>query len=463
MKISKNIFRKYDIRGRENAEELNKDSLELLGKAFGVYLIDKGIKKTIVGADSRKTSKEFKEAAIKGLLSSGVDVIDVGMILTPMMHWAQHHFKVKGGLMVTASHNPKGWNGLKLSADYSKTLNQDELLSIYEMVKTNNFDSELSLGERSKEDIKDAYIKDLSDRVNIEKKFKLVVNTGNGTAGPFAGDLFRNLGCEVIEHNFEIDPDYPNYTPNPAEMDMMMDTADVVKKNNADLGIALDADGDRLGVISEKGDIVWPDIYAIFLSRLVLEESPGATLLFDVKSSKALEEEIRAHGGNPIMVPTGHTIVKQKMQENNAAMGSELSGHIFIKHRFYGHDDALFAAALLLEYLSKSEKMMSELVGTVPKYVSSPGYNAHCPDDKKFDVIEDLIAEFKDEGYEVIDIDGARVEFENGWGIARASNTTPNITLRFEANTKKRLEEIQDIFKEKLSKYSFVSEEWIAG
>lgn len=463
--ISKTIFRAYDIRGRESDEELNVDSLELLGRAYGTYLARNNIKTLVVGHDSRATSEDFHQAAIRGLISTGRNVIDLGTILTPMMYWAQYHFKTKGGMMITASHNPVGWNGAKLASDFSETLGGEDLHKIYQMIIEDDFmASEASeVGLITKESIRDLYTKDLVGRVSIKKKFTILVNTGNGTAGLFSPDLLREAGCNVIEHNTKPDSTYPNYTPNPAEVEMMEDTSKRVLEEKADLGLAFDGDGDRVGLVDEKGNVVWPDRYMIFLSRLVLEKKPGAKIIYDVKSSKALEEDIAAHGGIGIMAPTGHSKIKAVMHKEKAELAGELSGHVFFKYNYYGFDDASFAALNLLQYFSSEDKTISEFVAGTPYYVSTPTYYAETPDDKKAGVVQELVEEFKNEGYEVNEIDGAKVMFEDGWGLVRVSNTVPALTLRFEAQTQERLSELEQMFRDKLSRFEYVSQEWKAA
>ncbi|MDX1608289.1 MAG: phosphomannomutase/phosphoglucomutase [Candidatus Spechtbacterales bacterium] len=462
--INESIFREYDIRGRESEEELNTSSLELIGRAYGTYLTRRGIETVIVGNDSRATSEDFREAAIEGLLSTGRKVINIGTVMTPMMSWAQFHFNTEGGIMITASHNPKGWNGAKLADGFASTLGGEELKELYKMIKNDDFDTVVG-GELKKEDIKKEYIEDLISRVDVKKEFRVVVSTGNGTAGLFAPDLFNALGCKVIERHTEPDANFPNYTPNPADTEMMEDTGGIVLENEADFGLAFDGDGDRLGLTDEEGNVVWPDKFAIFLARLVLKNKPGAKIIYDVKSSRALAEDIEAHGGEPIMAPTGHSNIKRVMKEKGAELGAELSGHIFVKDNYYGFDDASMAAVSLIQYFSEQDKAVSRLVAETPQYVSSPGYTAATPDDKKFQVVKEMTEEFKNEGYKVVDIDGARVNFKEleGWGLVRVSNTGPNITLRFEAKTKDNLKKIEDIFREKLSRYDFVSKEWVAG
>lgn len=450
------------MRGRESENELHPAALELLGKAYGTYLERRGVKMAVIGHDSRATSSSFHEAAMRGLRSTGRSVIDLGTILTPMMYWAQHHFDTEGGMMITASHNPVGWNGVKFASGLSQTLGGDALQQLYTMIREDDF-IEREEGAVRQEDIKKEYIEDLVGRVSLERKFKIVVNTGNGTAGLFVPDLLRAAGCEVIEHNTQPDPTYPHYTPNPAEVEMMEDTARVVVANGADLGFAFDGDGDRVGLVDERGTVVSPDCYLIFLARLVLERVPGAKIIFDVKSSQALKEDIEAHGGVGIMAPTGHSKIKAVMQRENAELAGEASGHVFFKYNYYGFDDASFAALTLLEYFSKENKTISEFVASVPSYIATPTYYAQTPDDKKVHVVDELIKEFKREGYEVDETDGAKVMFEHGWGLVRVSNTVPALTLRFEAKTQEELDVIEGIFREKIGRFEEVSGEWVAG
>jgi len=464
--INKSIFRQYDIRGKEGGGELSPQIFELIGKAYGTYLTRKGIKIAVCGRDIRATSQEYQQAAIAGLLSVGIKVINLGVCLTPMMYWAQYFFKSRGGVMITASHNPKGWNGAKLASDYSQTMSGDDLQDIYKMIIESDFVEYAGPGGREETvDIREEYFEDLIGRIDIKNKFKIVVNTGNGTAGPFAPELLQRTGSEIIEHNIVVDSDYPNYTPNPSEMDMIEDTARVVLENKADLGFAFDGDGDRLGLVDETGQIIWPDQYLIFLARDLLNKKRGAKIIFDVKSSQAIADDIEKNGGEAIMTATGHTNIKRAMKKEGAQLASELSGHVYIAHNYYGFDDALFTALSLLEYFSKENKKVSQLFASIPQYVSSPGYNATCADDKKFMVVDELKKEFKKENYNVIDIDGARVEFPDlgGWGLVRASNTSGNLTLRFEAKTKDNLKKIEQIFRDKLARHDFVGKEWIAG
>jgi len=460
-KLNKYMFREYDIRGRESREELNTTTVSLIAKSYGTFLRKRNVSDAVLGHDNRETSEEFYEATKEGLLSTGVNVIVLGTILTPMMYWAQFHFKTHGGIIVSASHNPPGWNGFKLAYGHSYTLIGDEVQEIYRVADSEEFTT--GNGSFREENIKNSYVNDLLKRAKLNKKLKVVVNTGNATSSLVSPELFKKFGCDVIEHNTTLDPTYPNYPPNPARVDMMEDTAKVTVANKADVGLAIDADGDRLGVVNEKGDIIWPDRWLILLSRLVLKKNPGAKIIFDVKVSQALPEDIEKHGGVPIMWKTGHSYIKQKLHEEKAALAGEMSGHVFFVEDFYGFDDANFAALKLLEYISSQKEPLSRLIDGTPYYVSTPTLHAPCPDEVKYEVVERVAKEFKEEGYEIIDINGARVLFNDGWGLVRASGNLPVLVIRFEAKTEKRLKEIEETFRKKLGKFKEVSMDWESG
>ena len=457
--LKKTMFREYDLRGRESEDELNDESMYYIGLGFGTFLRKRNLTEVVVGHDARGTSVSFMESAIKGLLESGINVVEIGTATTPMSYWAQYFLKVKGLLMVTASHNPVGWNGVKLGTDLSYTLLTDELQEVYDIITKEEFVK--GTGTIRKVEILEEYMKDLLSKASITKKFKVLVNTGNGTAGIVAQEILKRAGCEVVEHFTNIDPAYPNYTPNPDGTAMMEDTGKQTVKNSCDLGFAFDGDADRLGLVDEKGEIVWPDRYIILLSRLILAKKPGAKIIFDVKVSEALPEDITAHGGTPIMWKTGHSYIKSKLAEEKAEMAGEMSGHIFFVHDYYGFDDGVFAALKMLEYLSTQDKPLSEVIKDTPYYISTPTIQVEAGDENKYKVVEQLTQEFKDEGYRVVDINGARVYHENGgWGLVRASSNTPTLVLRFEARTQEDLEIIQKIFRDKLEKFEFVSKNW---
>lgn len=458
--LKRTMFREYDIRGRESDDELNDNSIYYIGRGFGKFLINRNIEEVVVGHDARGTSESFHANVIKGLVESGLNVIDIGTITTPIGYWAQHHLKVKGLVVVTASHNPVGWNGVKLGSDLSYTLLTADLQELYDTIVKEDFVTPKISGTVRKENVVDQYIKDLLSRANITKKFKILVNTGNGTAGPIYVKALKKAGQDVVEHFTNVDPTYPNYTPNPDGTQMMEDTGKQTVTNKCDFGFAFDGDGDRLGMVDEKGDTVWPDRYIILLSRLVLLKNPGAKIVFDVKVSEALPEDITKHGGKPIMWKSGHSYIKAKLVEEGAAMAGEMSGHIFFVDDYYGFDDGLFASFKMLEYLSKQNKPLSQIVEGTPYYTSTPTIQVKTTDEDKYRVVEAITKEFKDEGYKVIDINGARVYIDGGWGLVRASSNTPTLVLRFEAKTNEQLEKIKAIFKQKLGKFPEVSQEW---
>lgn len=470
--LAKTMFREYDLRGQVNESELNPATMEIICRAYAAMLSRKNINKVILGYDYRSYSEKLAKAALKGLTESGVEVVYLGMILTPMMYSAQYHFKSEGGVMITASHNPNGWSGVKLALGYSRTLGPEEIKELYELTVSENFVS----GKETvrKEDFLETYKKDLLSRVSIKKKLsaqgrwasgpKVVVNTGNGTAGPIVPKILKAAGIEVVELMTELNWNFPRYSPNPAKEKMMEDTGRHVVETNSDLGIAIDADGDRLGVTDEKGNNIWPDRYMIPLSRQVLTEYPASKIIFDVKSTQALSDDIKTHGGIPIMWKTGHSYIKAKLWEEKAPLAGEMSGHIFYgPPLYYGFDDASFAALKLIEFLAQGSKPFSEIMHDIPSYISTPSLQASCPDEEKYKVVEKLTEEFKKDGYEVLEISGARVNFPNGWGLIRASSNLPVLGLRFEAKTQEELEKIEKVFRDKLSKYPQVDIKWESG
>lgn len=456
--LKKTMFREYDIRGRVDDEELNTKSAEVIGRAFGTFLHERGVTDLVVGYDSRFGSVEIKDGLVTGLRSTGCNVIMIGMCLTPMMYWAQYHFKVKGGAMITGSHNPKGWNGLKLACDLSRTLGGEEIRQVYDLCERGNFAA--GRGDYTEASIDQDYAADLIGRVRMGRRLKVVIDTGNGTAGAFAPAIFREAGLEVVEQFTELDPDFPNHEPDPARTDAIEALGERVRAEKADMGFGFDGDGDRFGLVDENGDVIWPDRYMILMSRQVLEKSPGGKIIFDVKCSQALEEDIAAHGGEPIMWKTGHSHIKRKLHEVKGQLAGEMSGHIFFVENYYGFDDGVYAALRFAEYVSQLEGKLSEIIGTTPYYVSSPAIHTHCADEVKYDVVDKLTADLKNDFDRVIDINGARVVFEDGWGLVRASSNLPELVLRFEAKTPERLQEIKDTFRRYLDKYPEIDKKW---
>ncbi len=456
--LKQTMFREYDIRGRVTDEELNATSAEWIGRGFGTFLARRGIDDMVVGYDCRFGSVEIKDGLVAGLRATGRNVIMVGMCLTPMMYWSQYRFEVRGGAMVTGSHNPKGWNGLKLAAGLSSTLVADEIRELYDLIAREDF--ERGRGDYSEVTIFDDYAVDLTSRVRVVRPLKVVIDTGNGTAGAFAPRVFRDAGLTVVEQFTELDPDFPNHEPDPARTDTVEALGKRVRAEGADLGLAFDGDGDRFGVVDEKGDVIWPDRYLILLSRQVLERAPGGKIVFDVKCSQALEDDIRAHGGKPIMWRTGHSHIKAKLQEEKAVLAGEMSGHVFFVENYYGFDDGIYAALRFVEYVSGRREPLSTIMAGTPSYLSTPAISVKCADEVKYGVVEKLVADLKRDFDRVIDINGARVVFDDGWGLVRASSNLPELVLRFEAKTPERLAEIKQTFRRYLERYPEIDRHW---
>ncbi len=453
------MFREYDIRGRETADELSPDAVRAIGRGYVEFLRRRGIETLVVGRDSRATSNELALALIEGLLSTGRAVIDIGLSTTPMVYWAQYHFQALGAASVTASHNPAGWNGVKLAVGYSITTNRAEIEELYQIISSDSATS--GSGSIRNAEIADPYTADLLSRVRIRNTPRVLLNTGNGTAGFIAPRMLREAGCEVVELHTRMDPTFPHYPANPAIVEMMEDTGEHVRKVQAAIGVALDADADRLGITDELGCTVMPDIFMIPAVREYLRREPGSKIVFDVKCSQALVDVIRQEGGVPVMCKTGHSFVKGTLRKEQAKLAIEASGHIFIGDNYYGFDDAIFAALRLLDLLEGQP--LSQALSDVPKYYSTPVYNAACSDLLKYQITDELVARLKREGYKVNDINGARVEFDDGWGLVRASSNLPQLVLRFEAKTPERLAEIEAMFRGLLSEYDAVSQKWETG
>ena len=460
MQLKRTMFREYDIRGKEADDELNVTSMYHIARGFGVMLKQKGIESAIAGHDARATSESFHAAALHGLTDSGVEVIDIDTVTTPMGYWAQYHFHVKGLCMVTASHNPAGWNGVKLGTGLSQTLLPSDVQELHGIIEKEDYRKKGAIGGIRQENIAEAYMEDLVTRVHLHRPLKVLVNTGNGTAGKFAPEILRRAGVAVVEHLTNIDPSYPHYTANPDGTAMMEDTGKQVVKNSCDIGLAFDGDGDRLGVVDEKGATVWPERYLMLLARSALEKQAGAKIIFDVKVSEALPEYIKAHGGIPIMARTGHSYIRAKLIEEGAALAGEGSGHIFYAQDYYSFDDAFFAALKLLEHVSKQQETLSESIAETPHYFITPTIQVATTDEEKYSIVERLTEEFKQDGHRVIDINGARVYMEDGWGLVRASSNTPTLVLRFEAKTEAGLEKIKEAFRQKLSAFPSLSQDW---
>lgn len=455
--LNQNIFRAYDIRGiahNPNSSpnpDLTPETVELIGKASGTYLKRHHGTRIAVAHDCRLSNPELSDAFIKGLREAGCDVTLIGMVPTPILYFAVCKFEFDGGACITASHNPKEYNGIKLVGKDAHSICGDELQEVYKLAQEN--DLETGSGSLEELDVFPAYTEHLTELLHLEKPLKVVIDSGNGAAGPYVKTFFSALGCEVTDLYSEPDGSFPNHPANPEELENMQDLITEVKAQNADLGIGFDGDGDRVGVVDEKGHHYNADLLLLLLARDLLTRLPESKIVFDVKVSQVLIDDIRNHGGEPVMQKTGHSFIESKMHEISAPLGGEISGHMFFAENYYGFDDAFLAAGKLLEILSKSQTPFSELFADVPQTASTPEIKCACPDDKKFQIVKELTAHFTSK-YDCITIDGVRINFdEKSWGAVRCSNTSPNLTIRFEAGNKERLHEIIDIMLTELKKY----------
>jgi phosphomannomutase/phosphoglucomutase len=400
----------------------------------------------VVGRDGRLSSKAFEEALIEGLISTGCDIVNIGLCPTPVYYFSIFHLDKDGGMMVTGSHNPAEFNGFKVSAGKS-TIFGEEIQNLRRLIEKGEFVA--GKGTLSKKEIIRPYQNYIEKNIHIQKKMRVVIDAGNGTAGVVAGSLLRNLGCEVEELYCEVDGRFPNHFPDPTIPANLKDLINRVKKIEAEVGIGYDGDADRIGVVDDQGNVIWGDQLMILFSREILKYEKGASFVAEVKCSQILFDDIEKHGGKAIMWRTGHSLIKEKMREEKAALGGEMSGHIFFADRYFGYDDAIYASCRLIELLSKTEKKLSQLLSDVPKTFITPEIRVDCPDEIKFKVVE-TVRETLKKDYPVIDVDGVRVRFEDGWGLVRASNTQPALVLRFEALTEKRLAIIKKLVEDKV-------------
>ncbi len=448
--LNTQIFRKYDIRGVVE-EDLTDHVVKNIGLAFGTYLRKQDMKKVAIGGDCRLSSDRFREIIAKSLVATGCQVIDVGTVPTPVLYFAIEHLETDGGIMITGSHNPPEYNGFKLCVG-SFSIYGEEIQKIREIIEKNIYFNAEGSFEKYNNIIKE-YQDYLVENLNVEKKLKVVVDSGNATAGPVAPDIFRRLGCEVTSIYEEMDGTFPNHHPDPTVPEYIEDLIKTVKEENADVGFGFDGDSDRIGVVDEKGNIIWGDQILDIFAREVLKENPGIPVIADVKSSKTLFDDVKKHGGEPVMWKTGHSLIKKRMREIDGLVGGEMSGHMFFKDRYFGFDDAIYAAGRFLEILSKTDTTASRLLKDVPKMYSTPEIRKDCPEDIKFEAVEKIKNYFQKKNYDINDIDGVRITFEDGWGLVRASNTQAVIVLRFEAESEERLNEIRDLIMEQVNKY----------
>lgn len=434
----KTIFKKYDVRGVYGTE-LYDEGAEAIGKAFGTYIQEKGEKRTVVGMDNRTSSPAIKQKVVAGLLSTGVDVVDLELVTTPIFYFATEDLNIPAGMMVTASHNPAEYNGLKIQFK-DGTLYGEELLKIRDMAVSGSFKT--GTGTLTHHSPAWRYFEMITGKIKLERKLKVVIDAGNGTAGLFAPALFEKLGCDVIPLYCDSDPSFPNHFPDPTREANMMDLVRTVKEQKADLGLGFDGDGDRLGVVDEKGNIIWGDMMMILFWREILPQYPGADVIIEVKCSDLLVREVEKLGGKPFFYKTGHSLIKAKMKEIGAVFTGEMSGHMFFADEYYGFDDAFYAAGRLLRIVSRSDKTLSQLLADVPKAFITPELRVSCPEQEKEKYVQKAKADLQTNANNIIDVDGVRACFDDGWGLVRASNTGPELIVRCEGRTQEACDRI---------------------
>src|SRR6266852_2627539 len=448
------IFRAYDVRGKVGIDVLPEVFAEV-GRAYGTLVRRRGGHTVAVGMDNRTTSPSLKEAFAQGMLSTGLDVVDIGVNHTPLLYFAVAHWRLDGGATVTGSHNPVTDNGVKMVHAEAAPLREEEIQGLLATIRAGDF--ERGRGTRTARSPREDYFTAITERVKLARKLRVVVDAGNGIAGSFAPALLRRLGCEVTELYCESDGTFPNHLPDPEMEENVRDLVAKVVEIRADVGIAYDGDADRMGVIDDRGRRHEADLILALLARDLLTRHPGAKILFDVKCSQVLVDDVRAHGGQPVMWKTGHSHLKRKMREDGILLGGEVSGHMFFAENWYGVDDGILASCKFLELVAGSGGPISRLFATVPHLRATPELKAPCPDGEKFRVVAEATRELK-RRYETIDIDGARVIFPGrGWGLVRASNTNPSLTLRFEARTDAEIEEMKREIYDVLRRYPFVT------
>ena len=445
MKLAANIFKAYDIRGIYG-KELTLDAIALIAKSISnLYPNDNDT--IVIGRDGRNSSSEISKALIDSFLKNGKNVIDIGEVPTPLLYFAVNHLSLNSGIIITGSHNPKEYNGLKMIMD-GHTLSGEEITRIYDDIIDGAFSNLNFLNTFYKNlNISDEYIKQVNRNISIKKKLKIAVDAGNGVAGPIAVEIYRKLGLELIELYCSVDGDFPNHHPNPSDPKNLIDLINEVKKSKCDLGIAFDGDGDRCLILDNKGNIVWPDRQMMIFSKDILSQNQNAKVIYDVKSSSFLANVIKNSGGEPIMCRTGHSYIKKMMRETNAILAGEMSGHVFFNDKWYGFDDGIYCGARMIEIVSNQSIESSEIFADLPNSFSTPEIN--IPVDKD-GIQHDFMEKFKSsaifEDAEISTIDGLRVDYDDGWGLLRASNTTSCLVMRFEAESKERLLEIKNSF-----------------
>ncbi|MBI4633973.1 MAG: phosphomannomutase/phosphoglucomutase [Deltaproteobacteria bacterium] len=450
--MNREVFREYDVRGIVN-RDLTPDFVRDLGRAIGTFAARTGIQTMTAGRDCRLSSESYQKLLREGIVSAGVDVIDIGLSATPLLYFSIRHLGAGGGVMVTGSHNPPEFNGFKICIG-PDTIYGEDIQELRKIMEQGGYAS--GKGKTSRDDVSKAYEDYLFNTVTIGKDLNIVIDGGNGVGGLFALPLFRRFGCRVTDIYCNPDGRFPHHFPDPTIPENLTELKALVLEKKADVGIAYDGDADRLGVITDRGEILWGDELLLLFSRFILQEHPGAAIIGEVKCSQKLYDDIKAHGGKPIMGKAGHSLIKGKMKEEKALLAGEMSGHLFFADRYFGYDDAIYASARLLEIISRTGRRISEILSDVPRTYSTPEIRRDCPDGIKFQVVEEIRDHFR-KRFNVITVDGVRILFADGWGLIRASNTQPVLVLRFEAATEERLQAIQalieGILEEIMKKY----------
>lgn len=442
--MNPNVFREYDVRGVVN-QDLNEEFVFDLGRAIGTYAGMHNVKSMSIGRDCRLSSDDYHNFLIKGLSSCGIETIDIGLCATPMLYFSIRHLKTDGGVMITGSHNPPEFNGFKICIG-NDTIYGENIQDLRKIMEKGNYST--GQGIFRTQDISKEYENYLFENVSINKKMKVIVDAGNGVGGRFALPLLQRLGCDVTDIYCEPDGRFPHHFPDPTVEENLKELIAMVSKQKADLGIAFDGDADRIGVISDKGEIIWGDKLLLLFSRYILKEKPASTIIGEVKCSQVLYDDIKKHSGRPIMWKAGHSLIKAKMKEEKAVLGGEMSGHIFFADRYFGYDDAIYAAIRLLEILSQTGEKLSSLLSDVPQTFATPEIRIDCPDERKAVLVNKIKNHYRNTPG-LIDIDGVRIPFADGWALVRSSNTQPVIVLRFESSSIKSLQlirkEVEDL------------------
>tara|TARA_Y100001960_G_scaffold33079_1_gene29464 strand:- start:16360 stop:17727 length:1368 start_codon:yes stop_codon:yes gene_type:complete len=447
LNFNPSIFRAYDIRGIAY-EDLSEDLVVSIGKALGTLILRRGLDGINIGRDGRLSSPDMFRWITEGITSTGCNVVDLGIIPTPLLYFSTHMLKYQNGVVITGSHNSSEYNGFKIVVD-NKSLFGEEIQTIKKIIESLDFSE--GNGKKEEDKIIEAYIKELTSNIKLKRSVKVVIDCGNGATSVLAKECYEKLECEVIDLFSNLDGNFPNHHPDPSKPENMKDLIEKVISTDAEIGIAFDGDGDRLGVVSAKGEIIYPDMQMILFSQQVLKRKQGSKIVYDVKCSKLLPESITKNGGVPIISKTGHSFIKNKIRQVSAALGGEMSGHIFFNDRWPGFDDAIYSGARMLEIISIQEEGV-DLFDSLPQLTSTPEINIETEDEKKFGYVEEFKSLMNFPEADVLDIDGVRVEFDYGWGLLRASNTSPVLVLRFEAINEDNLEKIKEKFRNVLGK-----------